>query len=65
MDTFIKPEDGQLLNIQQAAKMFGVHPETMRRWDRAGKLKSVRVGERGHRKYDVASLKAFIHGDSK
>ena len=46
----------KLLKIRQAAEMLGVNPETLRRWDRDGTLKAVRIGKRGHRMYDEAEI---------
>jgi two-component system, OmpR family, phosphate regulon sensor histidine kinase PhoR len=40
-----------VLTIRQAAALLGVHPETLRRWDAQGKLRSRRVGPRGTRRY--------------
>ena len=44
----------RLLNINQVAKILGVVPTTLRRWDKSGKLKAIRVGTRsglGERRY--------------
>lgn len=41
----------ELLTIREVAGLFGVHQQTLRRWDEEGKLKSIRVGKFGHRKY--------------
>lgn len=44
----------KLLNINQVAKILGVLPPTLRRWDKSGKLKAIRVGNKkgvGERKY--------------
>jgi len=44
----------ELLNIRQVAKILNVHPTTLRRWDKKGKLKAIRVGTRrgvGERRY--------------
>lgn len=44
----------QLLTISQVAKVLNVHPDTLRRWDKKGKLKALRVGTRrgvGERRY--------------
>ena len=41
----------ELLTIREVAELFGVHQRTLRRWDEEGKLKSIRVGKFGHRKY--------------
>ncbi len=47
-----KPDQNKkLLTINEVAELFGVHPETLRRWDNEGKLKAIRIGKRGHRKY--------------
>jgi len=36
----------ELLTIKQVAKILNVHPTTLRRWDKSGKLKALRVGTR-------------------
>jgi len=36
--------------------MLGVNPETMRRWDRDGSFKAIRIGKRGHRMYDEGEI---------
>lgn len=41
----------KFLTIREVSEILGVHQETLRRWDREGKLISVRIGDRGHRKY--------------
>ena len=53
-------QETKLITIREAAEMLGVHQETLRRWDNEGKLKAVRVGERGHRKYSLASIKTLV-----
>ncbi len=45
-----------LLSIQDAANLLGVHSETLRRWDNDGKLKAVKVGDRGDRWYKQEDL---------
>lgn len=52
----------RLLNINQVAKILGVVPTTLRRWDKSGKLKAIRignkrgVGERRYRREDIIEL---------
>ena len=44
----------ELLTIAQVAKILNVHITTLRRWDKIGKLKAIRVGTRsgvGERRY--------------
>jgi len=50
-----------LLKIREAALLLGVNPETLRRWDREGILKSVRVGSRGDRRYKKEDIQAYIN----
>lgn len=44
------------VRISEAARILGVSIETLRRWDKAGKLKAQRTPA-GHRRYDLAQLK--------
>lgn len=52
----------RLLNINQVAKILGVVPTTLRRWDNNGELKAIRignkrgVGERRYRREDIIKL---------
>lgn len=50
----------RLLRIREAAEMLGVNPETLRRWDRVGKLKAVIVSVRGDRRYRKEDIENFI-----
>jgi putative resolvase len=52
-DRIIKPQE--LLSMQQAAALAGVEVQTLRLWDRAGKLQCVRT-EGNHRRVLKASL---------
>lgn len=45
--------------ITQAADFLGVHPETLRRWDKSGKLKAEKINKRGDRRYDLEKLTRF------
>ncbi len=54
-------EPNDLITIQEAAEMLGVHPETLRRWDRAGKLRAIKIGERGDRRFAKADILKFIN----
>ena len=46
----------KLISIGQAAKILGVSEITLRRWDKEGKLPSIRT-EGGHRRYDISKLR--------
>ena len=43
------------VGIGKASKILGVSIETIRRWDRAGKIPSERTPQ-GHRRYDLSKI---------
>jgi excisionase family DNA binding protein len=50
----------KLLTIRQAAEILNVHVETLRRWDNSGKLKAIKVNERGDRRYKPEDLEKIM-----
>lgn len=50
----------KLLKIREAAAILNVNPETLRRWDRSGKLKAIIISKRGDRRYKENDIKKFI-----
>lgn len=50
----------KLLTIRQAAEVINVHVETLKRWDKSGKLKAIRVNERGDRRYKPEDLEKIL-----
>jgi len=55
----------RLLKIGEAAEMLSVNPETLRRWDRQGKLKAVIISKRGDRRYRKQDIENFIKKQTK
>ncbi len=58
----------ELLTIHQVAQVLKVHVGTLRRWDREGKLKAVRIGSRrglGDRRYQVEDVENYIKQKDK
>ena len=55
-----KEELPKLLTIRQAAEILNVHVETLRRWDKSGKLKAIRVNDRGDRRYKPEDLERLM-----
>jgi hypothetical protein len=41
--------------------LLGVHPNTVRAWTDQGRLRCLRINERGDRRYRAADLQAFLH----
>lgn len=50
----------KLLRIREAAEILGVNPETLRRWDKEGKLLAIKVSIRGDRRYKPEDIDRFI-----
>lgn len=44
------------LTISQAAEYLGVHIDTLRRWEKQGKVKTSRIGKRSDRRYTLTTL---------
>ena len=64
----MNPDIEELLTIEQAAKILKVNAQTLRRWDRQGILKAVRVGTRrgvGDRSYRKQDIEAYISRHNK
>ena len=61
-------EVSEILTIKAAAEVLGVSEQTLRRWDRAGKLRAKRHPMNGYRLYSlnlVLGLKRrILHSDS-
>ena len=50
----------KLLRIKKASELLGVTPLTLRRWDKSGRLKAIRVGSRCDRRYEQAKILQLI-----
>lgn len=50
----------KLLKIREAAEILNVNPETLRRWDRSGKLKAIIISKRGDRRYRKEDIEKYI-----
>ena len=59
------PDSGKeksLLTIKEVCRDFNIHPNTLRNWDRSGKLKAIRVGPRKDRRYNRNKVYSFFYG---
>lgn len=52
----------QLYSISETAKILGISIDTLRRWDKAGRLIPVRSGPKGHRFYNKTDIDFFLKG---
>lgn len=53
------PPDVTWLSLQEASRMLGVHPSTLRQWADAGKIHTVRTPG-GHRRFAQTDVRALL-----
>ena len=51
------------LKISEAAEILNVHPQTLRRWEKEGKIEPVRIN--GQRKYNMSDIQRLKSGDDE
>ncbi|MFC1622598.1 N-6 DNA methylase, partial [Patescibacteria group bacterium] len=56
----IKPVNNKPLSISETAKLFNVHVDTLRNWEKKGLIKPLRVGVRGDRKYRPEDVEKIV-----
>lgn len=49
-------QETELLNVQQASKLIGVSPKTIRRWAQTKKVRGLKVGTRGDWRFTKEDL---------
>ncbi|HEX5826502.1 MAG TPA: GAF domain-containing protein [Candidatus Limnocylindrales bacterium] len=54
-----RPGDATL-SVTKAARVLGVHPNTVRAWSDAGRLRYYRINDRGDRRYRIHDLHRFL-----
>src|SRR6478736_3454466 len=54
-----RPGDATL-SVTKAAHELGVHPNTIRAWSEAGRLRYYRINDRGDRRYRLVDLQRFL-----
>ncbi len=57
-----KKSQKNLLSISEVSKIFGIHKDTLRNWEKKKLIKPLRVGPRGDRKYRPEDIEK-IAGD--
>jgi len=51
----------ELLTIKQASQLINVHPNTLRNWEKEGKLTAVRIGTRRDRRFVKSSMVVLVN----
>ncbi len=54
-----RPSDATL-TVAKAARLLGVHPNTIRTWSDQGRLRFYRINQRGDRRYRLGDLQRFL-----
>lgn len=50
----------ELLTVREVARIFHVHPNTLRRWSNDGKIRAYRITPRGDRRYRREDIVHFL-----
>ena len=51
----------EIITISEAAEILGVSIDTLRRWDKSGKLKPVKTSGAGYRLYSQSQIELFLN----
>jgi len=51
----------ELITISEAAEILGVSVDTLRRWNKSGKLNPIKTSEAGYRLYDRLQIELFLN----
>jgi len=54
----------KFINIGQVSKIIGVNVQTVRRWDKENKIRSIRTPG-GHRRYRLSDIEKLINMEEK
>ena len=50
-----------LITVKKAAELLQVNPQTLKRWDKAGKLKAIRHPMNNYRMYRLVDLQKLLN----
>jgi len=52
-----------ILTLKEACEVLNCHANTLRKWDNEGKLKAIRFGSRGDRRYRKEDVMALLRDE--
>jgi excisionase family DNA binding protein len=50
----------EMLTVREVARLFHVHPNTLRRWSNNGRIKAYRITSRGDRRFKRDEIARFL-----
>jgi excisionase family DNA binding protein len=56
-----------MLTVREVARLFHIHPNTLRRWSNAGRIKAYHINQRGDRRFkreDIVRFLAELNGQA-
>lgn len=54
-----------MMTITQAARYLNITPETLKNWEKKGRITPQRIGTRRDRRYSKADLEQFLDGQQQ
>ncbi|MGZ6312909.1 MAG: GAF domain-containing protein [Candidatus Limnocylindrales bacterium] len=63
--TLPRPTRTGTVSVTKAARILGVHPNTVRTWTDQGRLRCLRINPRGDRRYQLEDLDAFLEAAAR
>ena len=51
---------GSMLTVREVSHLLGIHANTLRRWSNQGKIRALRITERGDRRFKREEIERFI-----
>ena len=51
---------GNMLTLREVARLFHVHPNTLRRWSNKGMIRAYRINQRGDRRFKREEIIRFL-----
>lgn len=50
----------EMLTVREVARLFHVHPNTLRRWSNNGRIRAYRITPRGDRRFKREEIARFL-----
>ncbi len=55
----------EMMTVREVARLLHVHPNTLRRWSKDGRLRAYRITARGDRRFKREEVARFLAGLSE
>jgi excisionase family DNA binding protein len=50
----------EMLTVREVARLFHIHPNTLRRWSNEGRIRAYRITSRGDRRFKREEIVRFL-----